>query len=82
MTVTLADIKGWLCRGVDKGATHLIVVCDTYDYGNFPVFVMPGEDAQEKVEENRGMNMQRVDEIYDFSMDVDAQLAEHRAWHI
>ena len=27
------------------GATYLIVVCDEFDYTNYPVYVMPDEDV-------------------------------------
>lgn len=48
MTASLSDIQGWANRAKSEGATHLIVVCDTYDHDNYPVFVMPGESVVRK----------------------------------
>ena len=74
------DIIGWFKRGVREGATHLIVVCDTYDHSDYPVFVEPGEDARAKAAEYSG-NMQRVVEVYNLSLPMDPQMREHRAFN-
>lgn len=77
MATTRAEISKWFDEGVAKGATHMIVVCDTFDYEDYPKFVMSGEDAQKQAS---GLgNMQRLMEVYNLSMDKDAQLNEHRA---
>lgn len=55
---TREDIERWL-NDAPKGATHMIVVCDTFDYEDYPVYVMPGEDVKEK-EHRYSINMQRV----------------------
>lgn len=81
MTATLNDIKGWLRRGVAEEATHVIIVCDTYEHENYPVFVLPGEDVFERASKYNGSNMQTVDEVYDLAMDIDEQLNEHRAFN-
>jgi hypothetical protein len=57
MAATYERISGWFDRGVAQGATHLVVVCDTFDYEDYPVFVKPGEDAREVVTSNNGRNM-------------------------
>ena len=77
MTATRSDIRGWVEAGVKKGATHVIIACDTFDYDNYPVYVMPGEDVHEKFAEKNGKNMQIVDEVYNLSMDVEAQINAH-----
>lgn len=81
MTATLNDIKDWLRRGVAEEATHVIIVCDTYEHENYPVYVMLGEDVFERASKYNGSNMQTVDEVYDLAMDIDEQLNEHRAFH-
>lgn len=78
---TRSDISRWFDVGVQQGATHLIVVCDTFDYGDYPVYVKPGEDARERCKEFTYENMQRVMEVYSLSMDKDKQMKEHRAFH-
>lgn len=81
MATTKTEIRGWLQRGKDKGTTHVIVVCDTFDWSDYPVFVMPGDDARKKADENNGPNMTKLMEVYKIDMDWDAQLGEHRAFH-
>jgi hypothetical protein len=81
MATSKEDIRGWIERGKKEGATHMIVVCDTFDHSDYPVFVSLGENAREKAKANDGTNMQRVMEVYNLSMDIDAQMAEHRAFN-
>jgi hypothetical protein len=63
MSTTHEDIARWLKEGKAKGATHLIVVCDTFDHDDYPVYVMPGENARAKEAEYNGKSMQRVHEV-------------------
>lgn len=79
MAAVQADIRRWLERGRQNGATHLIVVCDTFDHDDYPVFVKPTEDPHEVEETYNGKEMQRVMEVYRLDMSWDDQLAEHRA---
>lgn len=73
MAATREDIRGWFRAGVASGATHLIVVCDTFEWEDYPVYVggtAPGArtgDVREIAEEYRGKNMQRVMEVYNLS---------------
>lgn len=61
---TAAMLAHWFDEGVEDGATHMIVVCDTFDHDDYPVFVMPSEDVSEKDREYREKSMQRVMEVY------------------
>lgn len=79
---TTDDIRRWLQRGREQGATHLIVVCDQFDYGDFPVYVMPGENATAKTIHESKQAMQRVMEVYKLSLPWEAQISEYRAWHL
>lgn len=82
MTASRADIVRWLDEAKERGATHLIVAVDTFDHDNYPVFVMPGENARERYEEIAfGGNMQGVDEVYSMALPLEDQLREHRARH-
>lgn len=49
--------------GKREGATHVISVCDTFEYEDYPVFVMPNEDVNEVKKQFDGVNMQRINEI-------------------
>lgn len=81
MGTTKEDIRDWLDNAKEEGATHMIVVCDTFDHEDFPVNVMPGEDAREKSAKHSGKDMQRVMEVYALHLDWDKQLAEYRSFH-
>lgn len=82
MAATKKLIRGWFQDGVDKGATHMIVVCDIFNYMDYPVYVQPNQEASEVAANIHGRNMQKVMEVYDLSMDIESQLEEARAWHI
>lgn len=73
MATTKADIAQWMEEGKTKGATHLIVVCDTFDWEDYPVFVYPkGEkpddwsydDLEAAKAHFDGPNMQKVMGVY------------------
>lgn len=81
MAASKSDIQGWFERGVGQGATHMIVVCDTFDHEDYPVFVQDGEDARKKADSYNGRNMQRVMEVYDLRADMADQLGAHRAFN-
>ena len=82
MTASLSDIKGWLERAKNEGATHLIIAVDTFDFDNYPVYVTEKENVEKEYERIISSSMQGVDEVYNLSMDINKQLKEHRAMHI
>lgn len=71
------EIRRWLKAGQKKGATHMLVVCDTFDWEDYPVYVMPHHDVQKTRERYERVSMQKV-ECYSFALDIEAQLGEHR----
>lgn len=79
---TREEISGWFDRGVKQGSTHLIVVCDTYDYEDYPVFASNDQDAKDQYSAHNGPNMQKVMEVYDLKMDKEAQMNERYAFHL
>ena len=81
MGTTRGDIRLWIDRAKAEGATHMLVVCDTYDYTDYPVSVKPDQDAREVFKRYDGPNMAKVMEVYDLRIDTEAQLTEHRAFH-
>lgn len=74
-----SDIAAWFDEGVAKGATHMIVAVDTWDHEDYPVFVMPGENARAVAESYSNKEGQRLMEVYNLSLDMDTQLGERRA---
>jgi hypothetical protein len=75
MAASLRDIADWFQRGVDEGATHMIVVCDTYDYDDYPVYIEPKMDFWKEYGRYDGKNMQRVMKVYDLKMPWSQQIA-------
>jgi hypothetical protein len=82
LATTKKDISEWFDRGVRYMATHLIVVCDTFDYEDYPVYVSREESVNERVDYFRKQDMQKVMEVYDLSKDKEEQLNQHRAWNV
>lgn len=79
---TPEEIWGWLQDGKRKGATHMIVACDTFNYEDYPVYVMPGQSVQDLARQYTNPDqMSRVMEVYSYAIDLEQQLAEHRAYH-
>lgn len=76
------DIEGWLRRAEINGATHVIVVCDTFDHEDYPVFVKPGTTIETEISRVNNASMQRIMEIYNMSLPWEEQLAERRAYHL
>lgn len=73
-------IESWLKREKATESDYMLVVCDTFDHEDYPVYVSK-KDIDKTIQQYSG-NMQTIMEIYNLSLDIDAQLAEKRAWHI
>lgn len=72
--ITVQDLRNWYNSGVEQNFSHLIVVCDTFDYEDFPVYVKQGQDFYSKYNEYTcGKNMARIMEVYDLSVPFDKQ---------
>ncbi len=78
MAATRQDISEWFDRCKSEGAAYMIVVCDTFDYEDYPVSCANEKEAREKKAHCSG-NMQRVMEIYDLNGDKETQMNQHRA---
>ena len=81
MATTREDIEQWFKEGVRQGATHMVVVCDTFDWEDFPVYVEPGKNPRDVFAEHHEKNMEKVMEVYSLKMPMEDQLNEHRAFH-
>ena len=76
-----SEIKRWFDQGVGIGQRFMLVVCDTFDYTDFPVYLLPGSDAREEVKDWNSKKMLKVMECYDLNQDRDSQLSEGRVWN-
>ncbi len=75
MAASRSDIERWLETGKKLGASHMIVVCDTFDWEDYPVYVYPDQNVRQKSKEcDDPSTMRNVMEVYSFSHDIEAQL--------
>lgn len=75
---TVADIRQWL-DDAGEHDTHMIVVCDTFSYDDYPVYINESQNVSDEVYARDGKNMQRVMEVYNLDKDIQSQLDENRA---
>lgn len=45
------------------GAAYIISVVDTFEWDDYPVYVMPNENLAEKKKQYDGVSMQRINEV-------------------
>jgi hypothetical protein len=76
---TQANIREWYNRGITNGARFMFVVCDTYDWEDYPSYAYSVDDAREKKIKGFG-EMSKIMEIYDLNGDREAQLNTFRNW--
>jgi hypothetical protein len=77
MAAMLGTIKGWFEEAEKEGASHMVVLMDSFDYEDYPLFVMPGENPRDKAFDDKG----RIMECYKISLGWESQSKEHRANH-
>jgi len=74
---TRNEIVDWLLEGRRRGATHVIIMVDTFDYEDYPVYIMPGTNPRD----HKSGEMQRIMECYALHLPLEEQLAERRSHH-
>lgn len=58
----------------------MLVICDSFDYEDYPVYVMRGQNVHTVIGEKCKIdNMQKLMEVYDLSMDIEKQLKQGRS---
>lgn len=75
------DIKNLLLKGDKNKYSHLVIVCDTWDYEDYPIFVNYDKDIYDVINEH-SKNMEKVMGVYNYNLDLESQLDETRAYHI
>ena len=81
MIPTREDIRRWLEEGKEQGATHVIIVCDEFDWSDYPVYVAPSQNVRDIEQEYAGKEMQKIMEIYNLALPIEPQLREISAYH-
>ena len=80
MATTQDDIKRWLQAAKKQKAKFMMVMCDTFDWDDYPVDCMTAEECWEKY--NNPGSMQKVMEVYDLSKDLEKQINEGRSFNL
>jgi hypothetical protein len=78
---TKQQIELWLKDEQKKNITHMLVVCDTFDYEDYPVYVSKKEKVRKVYAKYNGPNMQIVMEVYSYKKNIHEQLSEQRSFH-
>lgn len=79
---TAQEVREWVTRAkTKKNVTHVLIVCDHFDYEDYPVEVKEEQDIREVIAKYSGVNMQSIMELYSMKLDIEKQLREHRSWH-
>jgi hypothetical protein len=78
---TRAQLSQWFDNGLHAGATHMIIVCDTFDYDDYPVYVTTEQSVSEEIQRMTNSPMQKVMEVYQLGGNKEAQLAQDRAYN-
>jgi len=78
MAATKADIEGWFDRGVKEGYKYMLVICDTFDYDDYPSYFNDESCARARI--NRKGDMQKVMECYDLQAPKEPQMNVGRMW--
>jgi len=86
MRTTKNEIRNWLegawLENDIKEYSHMIVVCDTFNYDDYPVYVKRGDSVKETIESHHNKEMQMVMEVYDLYQDIEEQLTKVRTWNV
>ncbi len=79
MSASMQNIKSWFDEALKNKCTHLIIVTDTYDYSNHPVYVNEVEDVRKIADQiTNERNMEKVEEVYLMSMGWKSQSRSQR----
>ena len=73
---TKQEISGWFEYGNSHGYNFMAVICDTFDYVDFPKFFKTRDELDQYVRSPG--SMERVMETYDLNGNKDFQLSNDR----
>ncbi len=75
-------IRETILKGNTGEYSHVLIVCNLFDYKIYPVYVKCSENIQIVIAHyNDWNNMSRVIEIYSYNSDLERQLNETNAYH-
>lgn len=74
--------RAWFNEGKKMKASHMIVVYDSLNAIDYPIFVDDPDKVKDAIVDVSRAPMQRLLEVYDLDGDRDVQLAEVRTWRL
>ncbi len=78
------EIEEMVKEGVNKGYSHVMIICDKFDYEYYPKYISYDEDVDKIIEHydsENFSNLEVIEEIYNYDLDLDMQLNEKRSYH-
>lgn len=82
MAASREEISRWFDEGVADGKDYMLVVCDTFDWDDYPVFETTDTGCLIEYHRLHNQNMQRVMEVYDLRKPKAEQIAAFRVWNL
>lgn len=77
------DLVRWFVEGKkDDANTHMLVVLDSFDHSDYPVYAQGRQDCLEKNAKFSTSSMQRVLEVYDLRLSMGLQMEQGRVWNL
>ena len=77
------DIREWIGMVKDTNEySHMMVLCDTFNYEDFPSYISKHDNAHEVVNLYGNKEFIRVMEVYNLNMDIESQIRESRAYNL
>ena len=71
------EIRIWLQNGIRKGATHCLIIHDSWNFNDYPVYVMPNQDVRAIASQYLYSN-ESILEVYNLSLDIEQQINDVR----
>ena len=81
MSTSLKDLAEWFEHGRASSNSHMIVVCDTFDHEDYPVYVKIWQNFWTEFNKYHNQNMQRIMEVYDYAIPWSKQ-STGRVWNV
>jgi hypothetical protein len=78
---TRNEIEQWFDEGASDNFDRMIIVCDTFDYEDFPVFATEN-DFWIKYRNSKNQPMQKIMEVYNLNGNKEEQLNSYRVFNL
>lgn len=82
MVASLSDISEWFDSGKKSGHHYMIIVCDTFDWEDYPVYTGEVDFWTKYGKFVSGAEMQKVMEVYNLKLDKMEQLNQDRVFNL